>query len=432
MAEQIIIEFVGDSSKLEPAVNILEQLGQIDAKAADSFRKGNAELSKRSEALKKVTAEEQKQIKTLKDVEKGVDSLANSFIDGFQEGVVEALSEAGVGAHEFEKALKGIKSSADETTSSQDSLKKQLREMAAELALLESQGKRNTVEYDNLKNKAGQLKDAISDANEAIARAGSDTKGFDNLLELAGGVAGGFAVAQGAAALFGSESEEVQKTLLKVNAAMAILQGLQQIQNVLAKEQFASTAALIGVQRVQALQTALQAGAESSYTVVRYGAIAAQKLLNAVMVASPLGLALLLVGAVAAAWAIFASNNKDAEDAQRSLNDALKEANEYLEAELDGIESFTAAEMAKAKAAGKSALEIEQIEGRGKNRRLATLNDKKNILARTLNDEKIVNKLSEEDYNKLNDDKAKIDKQYDKERSDLVNKSVEFNRKLYV
>jgi hypothetical protein len=42
-------------------------------------------------------------------------------------------------------------------------------------------------------------------------------------------MASGFAVAQGAMGLFGAESEEVEKTLLKVQSAMALSQGLSTI-----------------------------------------------------------------------------------------------------------------------------------------------------------------------------------------------------------
>ncbi len=41
------------------------------------------------------------------------------------------------------------------------------------------------------------------------------------------GVAGGFAVTQASMALFGSESEEIEKTMLKVQSAMALVQGME-------------------------------------------------------------------------------------------------------------------------------------------------------------------------------------------------------------
>jgi hypothetical protein len=46
---------------------------------------------------------------------------------------------------------------------------------------------------------------------------------------MATGIVGGFAAAQGAMALFGSENEDLQKTLVKLQGATALLNGLQQV-----------------------------------------------------------------------------------------------------------------------------------------------------------------------------------------------------------
>ena len=40
---------------------------------------------------------------------------------------------------------------------------------------------------------------------------------------------GGFAAAQGAIALFGGESKELEETLVKVNGALALLNGVQSV-----------------------------------------------------------------------------------------------------------------------------------------------------------------------------------------------------------
>jgi chromosome segregation ATPase len=110
------------------------------------------------------------------------------------------------------------------------SLKKQLRDLQAQLAKLAVAGKQNTKEYKNLRNEAGQLKDAISDVSQEIAQAGSDTKGLDQTIRVASVAAAGFSILEGATALFGKENEDLQKSLLKVTAAVSVLNGLQEIQ----------------------------------------------------------------------------------------------------------------------------------------------------------------------------------------------------------
>ncbi|MFN9978353.1 MAG: hypothetical protein ACK53Y_00490, partial [bacterium] len=52
---------------------------------------------------------------------------------------------------------------------------------------------------------------------------------FKALTASLSGVAGGFAALQGAVGLFGNKAEAVEKTLLKVQSAMALSQGLQAV-----------------------------------------------------------------------------------------------------------------------------------------------------------------------------------------------------------
>jgi len=192
------------------------------------------------------------------------------------------------------------------------------------LLQLEEAGLEGTQVFQDLAEQAGELGDTIGDTQARIAALGSDTFGFDVALGAVQGLAGGFAVAQGAAALFGSESEDVQKALLKVNAAMSVLQGLQQIQNLLQAQSSLYLGAQIALQRISALQTNLQAAAESRFIVVRYAAVVAQRILNAVMAANPAGIALLAIGALAGALLILTSNSDDATEAQKRLNAELE------------------------------------------------------------------------------------------------------------
>jgi hypothetical protein len=72
-------------------------------------------------------------------------------------------------------------------------------------------------------------------------------------LGLGQGLAGGFAAAQGAMALFGNSSKEVEQALLKVQGAMALLQGLQAIGQL--GDAMSAFAAVIKVQVIPALMT---------------------------------------------------------------------------------------------------------------------------------------------------------------------------------
>jgi hypothetical protein len=119
-------------------------------------------------------------------------------------------------------------------------LKTQLRELQNDL----QSGKLTGKAFDEGIKKAGQMKDQIKDVNNrvnALATDGADVmlKGFG---DMATGIIGGFTAAQGAMALFGSENEDLQKTMVKLQGATALLNGLQAINNTLQGDSAAAVA----------------------------------------------------------------------------------------------------------------------------------------------------------------------------------------------
>jgi hypothetical protein len=165
------------------------------------------------------------------------------------------------GSDAFDKMGKSVddtKAGVDELAKSTASYKSQLKTMQTEIVSLTMElhdmrdaGKSGTKEFDALDkkikeitNKAGNLKDALADASDVIKNAGSDTRGLDKALRSVTTLASGFQVVEGATALFGAKSEDLQKALVRLNAVMSVTQGLQQIQNELTKNDSIFTGAL--------------------------------------------------------------------------------------------------------------------------------------------------------------------------------------------
>jgi hypothetical protein len=73
--------------------------------------------------------------------------------------------------------------------------------------------------------KVANLADQMEDFNDRVKALNPDK--FAKVQTVVNGVASGFSAAQGAMALFGSESQDLQKTLVKVQGAMALAQGLE-------------------------------------------------------------------------------------------------------------------------------------------------------------------------------------------------------------
>lgn len=115
-----------------------------------------------------------------------------------------------------------------EIKTNSESLKKQLREAQREVEALSEKFGATSDAAVNAAKKAAELKDRIGDAKTLTDAFNPDAK-FNALSNSLGGVASGFAAYQGAMGLVGVESKELEAQLLKVQSAMAISQGLQQI-----------------------------------------------------------------------------------------------------------------------------------------------------------------------------------------------------------
>jgi hypothetical protein len=106
------------------------------------------------------------------------------------------------------------------------SLRSQLREAQADVAKLSEKFGATSAEAVKAAQKAAELKDRIGDAKALTDAFNPDAK-FKALTSSLAGVAGGFAAVQGGMALFGNQSKDLEATLLKVQSAMALSQGIQ-------------------------------------------------------------------------------------------------------------------------------------------------------------------------------------------------------------
>lgn len=369
--QQIVVEIILDDRQLEPALERLEKSGQIDAKLAGSFKQTNAELAKRSQLTNQVTAsvtrEQQiynKLLASLKTLSGESKKAVESLLKMSTGEVAAGFDKAAVSVDDYIAALQAAGNQAGNTEQATESFRQRLKNLAQQITQVKLTGEQWAGQLDSLVNEAGKISNAMADAGQEIKNVASDTSTFDGLLSAAQGVAGGFAVMQGATALFGNESEELQKTLLKVNAVMAILQGLQQVANVLQKESAA-------VKLLDTIQTKGQIAAQLAYNLVVGQSTGLLKALRIAFAST--GIGLLILGVIAAVNALkdFASSAEDAREAQLRLNAALKESNEalaqsneaYVKA-LSGVKEGLEADLQLAEARGDSELKLLALKDR--------------------------------------------------------------------
>ena len=426
--EQVLVEFVADTSQLEPSLTLLEKMGQIDKKVADSFRETNKEMEERTKATEKAAAAAGKQLQSTKELEKGVSTLADAMDRASGKALAEGLSgmtkqakvaaqalqqttkrieetrkkmlemeKAGkINTEEYEKLQKllqgdekavkeltqGLEQLANknkqtaratqETGEAQKSLSAQLREVKNELQALQLAGQEGTEAYEALRAQAGKLQLAIDESNQAIGRAASATKHLDNVIDGLRGMAAGYGLVTGATTLFGKQNAELEKVLTKVTGVMLVMQSLQQIQDLLNKKTTLSLGSLLGARKADAAATMGQAAATGTATAATEGMTIAQRALNVVMKANPIGLLVTAVTAAAAAFAFFTRNTKN--------NTEEMEANtKAIEANIEAVKRLRQLQVVSGKdedtariEALKTQIELLQAQG-GEQQKLAQL-----------------------------------------------------------
>ena len=145
---------------------------------------------------------------------------------------------------------------ADTMIESHKGIKQELKEIKTEMAEMLANGVSKTDEgYLKLAERAGQLKDALGDANQDIANFASDTQGLNNAINLASSAVNAYQLYNSTMELFGAGNEEAAESMKKMMAVMTVLNSLQQVQNSLL-ENGSATARLYN-KAVELIQAAL-------------------------------------------------------------------------------------------------------------------------------------------------------------------------------
>lgn len=255
--------------------------------------------------------------------------------------------------------------------------------------------------------RAGQYKGQLEQLDQAVE---ANKGGVDQLFRSVQGVAAGFEIAAGATALFGSESQELEKILIKVQGAMVLAQGLKDF-----KEFGGAIRGLV--------------------TLVGERLVAAFATLRTALISSGIGAAVVAVGLLVANFLRLREETAQAAEQQKKYNDELTNLRKEREQLQKGDEQYTRDELKRVSdrlAAGQKEL-AEKVAARRKYLRDLSLlgveeadSDKlraeTNLKEIALNNERLVNERL-----KLSNKVAELDKQAaDKAKSErAANNNIE-------
>ncbi|MBV6879116.1 hypothetical protein NG800_011560 [Epilithonimonas ginsengisoli] len=294
-----LIEFLkGTSISIEKLNKFLDQYGQ---KADDAFGATKENIKIQKEVILELENQ-------YKELQKTIDKIAPG------QAKLNLMGDAAEIAKEIEvekKALIELESYVKSNQETHESLRQKLTAVKNEMQELAAAGKRDSVQYDELSNKADDYQNAIDEVNSTMNSLGGNT-GLNALVQTLGLASGAMATFQGFAAMAAGDNERLDQIMVKLQSTMSIAIGVQQIQNSLQRESGI-------IQSVMALQAMARARAERLATTNTIAATVAQRVFNAVAKANPYVLLATALLTVIGALVLFSKNTKDAKDNEAAL-----------------------------------------------------------------------------------------------------------------
>lgn len=348
--QQIIIEFVSDTSGLKPAEDRLLALGKIDEASAVIFKKTNDQIKERSAAFQSLASDQSKLnvstsasqdiynklVSSLKNLSGESKTAVQQLLKMSAADVAKGFDQAAVGVDDYIKALTGASGATAGAKDHVTALRTELLNLNNQLASLKLSGQDNTAEFAQLAEKAGTLREALQQNRTVITNLSKGTPILTALGAGLQGVTGAFSAAQGASALFGADQKDLQETLVKVNAAMAISQGVQSSLNAIRESAAISTLQLVVAEKLRNAQIAIENGLQSESAIARGVATVAQYALNLAMSLNPIGIVAIALAAFISAIYLYTQASKTAAVEQAALNATIAKSTDILDAGIAG------------------------------------------------------------------------------------------------
>lgn len=346
----VLITYTGDANDLKAAINSVNEVNNEAVKSAqksanaivDAYKESikNATGALKGDFLKNAINGQVKLIETLgkagtslkplkdaiNDTNKSLKILINNEDDlrKLEDRLRKLSLEGKRNSDEFKETAKAIGTykaaiiaadrAVDLYAKTTDAATGRIGELEDKLYDLALAGQANTKEFRDAVKEVANIRRAVIETDaqvDALAQRGAKFGAFVQSVELVGTA---FQAVEGAAALVGGENEQLQQTLVKLNAIMAITSALEQ-GRVVIMEQLAAKTGIVGA-------------AMKAYTFVTTGAATATKLWRAILVTTGIGALVVAIGFLAEK--IFATGEAS-EDAAKKANDyanALKNVND--------------------------------------------------------------------------------------------------------
>lgn len=203
-------------------------------------------------------------------------------------GVNEEVDELGDSAKDLEPFEKELKDIDDKVKSGKLSMREMAKAVKEYQTIAVQAGRTSPVGQEALV-KAGALKDELGDLQTEVKNLGTDGANLQAALQLGGTVVAGYSAYQSVVAGLGIENENLQKTMVKLQAAQSALMAIEQIRSSLEKESMLML-------KARALQTNIVSAATAIYTTVVGTSTGAMKLFRIALMSTGIGAIIVGIG----------------------------------------------------------------------------------------------------------------------------------------
>lgn len=192
-------------------------------------------------------------------------------------------------------AIENVGKDAKKADGSFVNLRKELKQLTIQLQNLDPASK----EFETVARRAGQIKEQMRGVADAINDADPEKFG-GKFQRTAEGIAGAFSAVTGAQALFGQQSEEIEKQMLKVQGAIALTQGISSMKE-------------------------LRNDAGELFNAVKVGGVNAFKALKTAIGSTGIGLLVVALGTIVAYWDDIKAAISGVSSEQKKLNEQAQQ-----------------------------------------------------------------------------------------------------------
>ena len=237
-------------------------------------------------------------------------------------------------------SVENVGKETKKTAGSFTSLRKELKDLTIQLQNLDPASK----EFEKVAQRAGQIKEQMRGVADAINDADPEVFG-GKFQRTAEGIAGAFSAVTGAQALFGQQSEEIEKQMLKVQGAIALTQGISAMKELkndaldlatsIKTKVIGAVTSLTGAELANAQATGTMTTLQKVYTFVVGTSTGAMKAFRIALAATGIGAIVVLLGLAAQAMGVFGDSTDETAEKVKQLKERQQAYKDQLQKELD-------------------------------------------------------------------------------------------------